>query len=178
MMGQTSNYKWSQPEFWEEVERQDWNETLSAIDAAVAAKADSASVNAALNELRATDATKADSSSVNSQISDMDSRMAALEESLGKKSALVTGTYRGNGASSRAISLGFQPQAVLVESESGLRSSSSSGPFGGLAMPARSSSYAGTTVISVNGTGFQVHESDGRAEVNTNSVTYYYLALR
>lgn len=165
MMGQTSNYQWKQPEYWEEADRQDWNETLSAIDAAVAAKADSSGVDSRF-------------AAVDGRLAEVDGQMAALEVSLDEKSVLVTGTYIGNGVAKKTISLGFQPQAVLVEYVGGLRSSDSGGALGGAAILVDSSVNVSDNAVTVTSSGFQIFEDTGSRETNRAGYRYNYLAFR
>ena len=153
-MGQTSNYKWNQPEHWEEADRRAWNETLSAIDAAVAAKADSTSVDSRFT-------------SVNSSIS-----------SLNKRLEVRIGSYTGDGNETRTISLGFTPKAVLLECDMGYRTDNGI-RYGGLALngkPVMGMSHY--TALKIVSGGFMVYYYSGYIHTNDSSTDFYYLAFQ
>ena len=79
----------------------------------------------------------------------------ALDEA---KCEALTGSYTGNGANTRTIDLGCAPRAVFV------------GEF--LAVPGMAGSY----LLSLTASGFQVRDSLGTS-TNSSGETYYYLAL-
>ena len=79
----------------------------------------------------------------------------ALDEA---KCETLTGSYTGNGANARTIDLGCAPRAVFV------------GEF--LAVPGMAGSY----LLSLTASGFQVRDSLGTS-TNSSGETYYYLAL-
>ena len=79
----------------------------------------------------------------------------ALDEA---KCETLTGSYTGNGANTRTIDLGCAPRAVFV------------GEF--LAVPGMAGSY----LLSLTASGFQVRDSLGTS-TNSSGETYYYLAL-
>ena len=90
------------------------------------------------------------------------------------KVGVVTGRYNGNGAASRAIDLGFQPKAVLVEEVNGRRTSNGSQfCFGGL-----STLNGSGSVVSLTATGFQVYFTAGVLCTNFSGESYVYAALR
>ena len=151
---------------------------LEELRAAVGTKADSAELNSALEELRATDATKADSSSVDSQVAALEARIAALENRVD----VATGTYTGNGAASRYISVGFAPRAVLVEHDYGCRAPGAADNLrGGLALSG-SPLYGAANGWTVNavriyGSGFYVSGETG-SNMNYPEQKYHYLVFR
>ena len=51
---------------------------------------------------------------------DFNTDLEKIDDALGEKSGIVTGSYTGNDAESQSISLGFHPQAVLVLENTGL----------------------------------------------------------
>ena len=174
-MTKTEHYQLNQWDAADQVKRTDFNEDNAKLDAALAglssSKADSTSVNAALEELRATDAAKANSSSVNSQFSTVNSRLTALEGRV----EVRTGSYMGDGESSKTISLGFTPRAVLVESIDGIRVSGGMA-YGGLALPDLPVNLTRPSAEIVSG-GFKVYQSS-YAGLNYNGAYYCYLAFK
>ena len=79
----------------------------------------------------------------------------ALDEA---KCETLTGSYTGNGANTRTIDLGCAPRAVFIDDE--------------LAVPGMAGSY----LLSLTASGFQVRDSLGTS-TNSSGETYYYLAL-
>lgn len=79
----------------------------------------------------------------------------------------VTGTYTGDGATTRDINLGFRPKAVLVESSAGF--STSSERTRGLAV--ENMNFEG--VVELTNTGFRVFSGGARnARTNSDNATY------
>ena len=83
---------------------------------------DNAKIDAALNDLSggraAAQAEKADQSALDALAAEVAKKAAtaaldALSKKLASMPCLVTGTYTGDGAESRLISLGFQPKCLL-----------------------------------------------------------------
>ena len=106
--------------------------------------------------------------------------MAAIDEALAEKSALVAGCYSGNEASSQTISLGFSPSAVLVVSEDGVMGANANSS-GGLALSGHPSivSRDRAYVVNIIPDGFVVyHEYDSRGSITSNLGVHHYLALR
>ena len=90
----------------------------------------------------------------------------------------VTGTYTGDGNSSRTIWLGFTPKAVFLITAHGLTITSFGEVYGGLAnqeQPAYSST-GNTIVITVNG--FIVYRDEEYSRTNYNGNVYNYIAFR
>lgn len=89
---------------------------------------------------------------------------------------LCVGTYSGTGATSRAITTGFQPDMVMVK-----RSTAVAAHFRTASMSANRTEFftttaantAGAYIASMSSTGFNVGTTD-----NTNGGTFYYLAFR
>ena len=84
---------------------------------------------------------------------------------------IVTGTYSGNGTASRFISLGFTPQALLIDRDHGRRDQFFTG--GGLVLPGLTSING---AVSVTEEGFQVTKEMN--EAGSFTTVYFYLALR
>ena len=161
-MGQTSHYKWNQPEPWEPAEHRDYAKTLSAIDTAVAAKADSTSVNSRFSTLE----------------TELDSRFTAVDSSisgLNKRLEVIVGSYRGNGEASRNIYLGFTPKAVLVEIVTGWRGGDGTSQ-GGMALTNQPAQWV-DPLIKIVTDGFQVYLTE-TSNTNHENTLYYYLVCR
>jgi len=175
---QTSNYKLNQWAAEDRIIREEFN-------------ADNQKIETALTSIQATAAkvsTKADTSTLNSKIATVNSQISTVEAKIPK---IVTGTYIGDDAEKRTISLGFTPKAVYVCRDSGLTySPSSSGSvYGGLALPGApvrhdkttSSSVTYYTAIEIVTGGFTVAELEIDAyrdlHCNTLNEEYHYIAL-
>lgn len=100
------------------------------------------------------------------------------------KAEIVCGSYTGNGATERTITLGFQPRAVLIMHDHGrayVNASNSSAAYGGLFVPGHplccSSSGDSGIAAEVVSTGFKVYHR-GYSETNNTSNTYCYIAVK
>lgn len=100
---------------------------------------------------------------------------AQAEELESSKCEITCGTYVGDGAASRTITLGFQPKAVHVEAKTGLRGGSTYHMYGGLAVQGGGLSHT-YTALSITSTGFQVFSQD-EARTNTSGEGYRYIAF-
>lgn len=104
-----------------------------------------------------------------------------LFDSLAEKSSVVVGTYVGDGAETRNITLGFSPKAVLVLSQGG-EVTRQNNCHGGLATPDYPCIHLGSTAIAITATGFTVVKKKLSAsfliETNTSGTRYLYLAFR
>ena len=87
------------------------------------------------------------------------------------------GTYTGDGAASRTISLGVTPKWVLVIQQ-GTWWGNSTGPtyVSGLALCGNSAICDYGAVVSISGDGFIVYfNSNGTIASNRNGIVYHYL---
>lgn len=114
---------------------------------------------------------------------DFNTDLEKIDDALGEKSGIVTGSYTGNDAESQSISLGFHPQAVLVLENTGLAGTGGgtySQVYGGLALRDKPVEVAKTTALQINDTGFTVYNySDfDYIRINRSDRTYYYLAVK
>ena len=153
----TANYGLHQWVAEDNFQRTDFNTDLSKIDAGLKTAQDTADGAA-------------------SAASAAQSAADAAQSTADSKISLMTGSYTGNDAESRSISLGFQPKAVLVERQNGIRYSNA--PVAGLALygkPCYSSTSNGGLTITSNG--FTV-ASSGSAKFNDSEIVYYYMAFR
>lgn len=154
--------------------------------------ADNAAIDTALAENR--DAITAARSDLTSQITTVRSQaatnLAAAKTELTNKIAavqatvptIVTGTYTGDNAESRLVSLGFTPKAVYVSTDYGTPAIAGSNYFyGGLALQAGTVvTPSGSTVLSIESGGFRVYyatTSVDRIRSNENGKVYYYIAF-
>ena len=95
---------------------------------------------------------------------------------------VVTGTYEGSGSTTRTITLGFQPKAVLLFCAGGMTAYGGGAYiiYGGLALPGHpvvDYGHNNEVAVEIVSTGFRLHRDIYR-NVNNDNVTYYYLALR
>ena len=101
----------------------------------------------------------------------------------------VVGTYTGDGAKQRVISLGFTPSAVLVMMRNGDLNNHSGSYYGGLALPGANASTSAEgatrwidaqTIVAIVEGGFQVGQHKNGPTVASNGANnvFYYVALR
>lgn len=115
---------------------------------------------------------------------DFNTDLEKIDDALGEKSGIVTGTYNGNSSASQSVNLGFQPKAVLVMESSGLAASTSGSTpqvYGGLALwnkPVQNT--ADKISLKLTTTGFTVYNySDyDYIRINRSGSTYHYMAVR
>ena len=111
----------------------------------------------------------------------LDAVLAAHDTALAAKCEVVLGSYTGDGASSRTITLGFQPKAVYLCTQNGLAGSASGAYYiyGGLAMPGKPLCHleSGEKAMEITTNGFLLTQSTHR-QVNVKGWNYYYIALR
>ena len=164
----TENYALCQWEPTDQVQRTDFNADNAKLDAALAAL----------------DSGKADQSALNALSSTVSSLSANVTANLTK---LTFGTYVGNGASTRTISLGVTPKAVLVFTSFGATYSEeyAGDHWGGLALtnsPVQVRNGGNETAVKIVTGGFQVASglaANGmdRMSSNNTSVFYFYIAF-
>ena len=108
-----------------------------------------------------------------------ESKLTTQSSQIAQKCQVYIGTYTGDGAESKTISLGFRPKAVLVYCEGyiGYNDGRIQGCLVLDGVPATfSSSYQPAAEITSNG--FTVRSNDQRHQMNINQVFYSYLAFR
>ena len=160
----------------DQVKRTDFNE-------------DNAKIDAALNDLSGGLAEKADQSALDALAAEVAKKAAtaaldALSKKLASMPCLVTGTYTGDGAESRLISLGFQPKALLVMREEGYSARPYTDDYyGGLALPGKpvclQTSYGTNYILTIESKGFRVYYNRDRYILsNQKDTNYYYLAWK
>ncbi len=115
----------------------------------------------------------------------LDAETAAREnlaETVAQKCEILLGTYTGDGAENRLISLGFTPKAVLVFDSNG-RTLCDRNYCGGLAIPEHPVANGNLMVLKIEKNGFRVYYqyvSGNYSTYNTNGTDkqYYYIAFR
>ena len=112
---------------------------------------------------------------------DFNDAMAAIDAAMPR---IMTGTYTGDGAATRTISLGFTPKCVYVCLPQGTISSGSDRFFGGFAVtgsPAITGYIGDPNPVAVVSGGFQVvyaHPDNARYVMSNNSgQVYHYIAV-
>ena len=170
---QTENYGLNQWLATDQVMRTDFNADNAKIDAALEGKAEAEAVSA----LQTVVAAKAEQTTLDA----LAERVAALEA----LPRLVTGTYTGNGAANRTVSLGFTPKALLVFTSEGYPAN----PYidyylGGMAfpnLPVEVFNRVGdlVQVLELVEGGFRVfYDYDLGLRTNQKDTRYYYMAWK
>lgn len=156
----TENYGLCQWEATDQVLREEFNQDNTKVDAALSNLEEKKAEQSAMQQLG--------------------QRLEHLEG----MPQLVIGSYTGDNAESRLISLGFTPKAVLVFVSMGYPADPYSDYYyGGFAMPGKPvtirGEYGPKTVLSVEAQGFRVYYdySDGVLS-NQNEKEFYYLAWK
>ena len=114
---------------------------------------------------------------------DFNTDLEKIDDALGEKSGIVTGTYTGNSSASQSVNLGFQPKAVLVMENTGLAGTGGgtySQIYGGLALPEKPVEVAKTMALQIRGTGFTVYNYPDfdYIRINRADKTYHYMAVK
>ena len=172
----TEHFSLNQWQADDQVLRTDFNEDNAKIDSALkvlaAAQAEKAE-QTALVALAAGVAKKATTAA-----------LEALSKKLASMPCLVTGTYTGDGAESRLISLGFQPKALLVMTDEGYSARPYTDDYyGGLALPGKpvclKTVYGTDYILTVESQGFRVYYNKSKYVFsNQKEFNYHYLAWK
>ena len=123
---------------------------------------------------------KATQTALSAEAAARESADDALQTAVAQKCEVYCGTYTGNGAAERTISLGFTPKAVLTMYVNGCTANPAQAYYyGGLALAGYPVSLGSTNIVSVVENGFQVYHISGyNGDSNTTNWKYYYLAFR
>ncbi len=157
---------------------------LNALTTKVNAKAEQSALNALTTKVNA----KAEQSALNALTTKVNAKaeQSALNAAAATIPKVAAGTYTGDGAASRTISLGFTPKAVYVCPQNGnTHPGGGSAVSGGLAVtggPLRISDGMNTrTCLSIASGGFTVYFDDKlntlKAYTNTNGELFFYFAI-
>ena len=124
-------------------------------------------------------AREAETSARESADSALSTRVSSLESAVPQKCQIYIGTYTGDGATSRTISLGFRPKAVLVYCE-GYIGYNDGRIQGGLILDGTPMTFSSAyqPAAEIISSGFIVRSNDQRHQMNINQVSYSYLAFR
>ena len=143
----------------------------------LAAELDAKATQTALDAETA--AREAEAAARESADSALSTRVSSLESAVPQKCQIYIGTYTGDGATSRTISLGFRPKAVLVYCE-GYIGYNDGRIQGGLILDGTPMTFSSAyqPAAEIISSGFIVRSNDQRHQMNINQVSYSYLALR
>ena len=158
---------------------------LNTVISAVNQKADAATVSS-LSQVVAGKAEQSSLDALGAAV-DLKADQTALEAAISTIPRIVTGTYTGDGAMSRTISLGFTPKAVFVITAHGQVYDFYSGRlyYGGLALQGHPLQWINPTVdekaMEIVDGGFMVFYNtiyNGQnSYTNVEGTEYYYMAL-
>ena len=167
-MAQTNQYGLRQWEREEVPRHGDFNQAMAGVDSALARVAPSKVFPHNLRHLLKL-------AEINSNAAKLAAKIETLEVG---KAKIVLGTYRGDNASSREITLGFQPKAVLLEIVYGKRPTNGD-IYGGLAFPGTPLySPVSGDAMTITPEGFQVYFGPNYLYTNQSGNTYLYLAVQ
>ena len=189
---QTTNYQLNQWEPTDAVQRVEFNQDNAKVDAALKSLSDQVVQKAnqsAVNTLITAVNQKVDQSTLDSlaQTVNQKADQTALAAAISTIPRIVTGTYTGDGAMSRTISLGFTPKAVFVITAHGQVYDFYSGRlyYGGLALQGHPLQWINPKVdekaMEIVDGGFMVFYNtiyNGQnSYTNVEGTEYYYMAL-
>lgn len=179
MASYTQHYQLHQWEPSDDFLRTDFNDDFKKIDAAIHDSEEGlrtdfdgevsrldAALSAAQQTLR---------NEFNGNLANVNTQIQNLE---GKKVELATGSYTGDDAVTRIISLGFTPRAVIVENLTGQRDRICYGGLAVTAGPLMHNPNVAIPAIQIVTGGFQVAFKLYTSETNNNNVIYRYMALK
>ena len=114
----------------------------------------------------------------NEDLATLDAALKQLDTDLG--ALVVFGSYTGDDAEARDISLGFAPAAVYVCTSSGTAGTVEAYQYsyGGLAFSGRPVTNSGGNVLALTASGFHLSTPSTNARANRSGQVYYYAALR
>ena len=172
----TEHFSLNQWQADDQVKRTDFNE-------------DNAKIDSALKDLAAAQAEKADQTALDALAAEVAKKattaaLEALSKKLASMPCLVTGTYTGDGAESRLISLGFQPKSLLVMTDEGYSARPYTDDYyGGLALPGKpvclKTVYGTDYILTVESQGFRVYYNKSKYVFsNQKEFNYHYLAWK
>ena len=150
---------------------------------------DNAKIDSALKDLAAAQAEKADQTALDALAAEVAKKattaaLEALSKKLASMPCLVTGTYTGDGAESRLISLGFQPKALLVMTDEGYSARPYTDDYyGSLDLPGKpvclKTVYGTDYILTVESQGFRVYYNKSKYVFsNKKEFNYHYLAWK
>lgn len=136
------------------------------------AKATQTALAAEVNTLEAAD------SALGGRMSAAESTITTHTSQIAQKCEIYCGTYTGDGASSRTITLGFKPKAVFVLQD-GTMLMGNYYVYGSLASSTRSARRLGMTTMTIASNGFKVYQDEAdKICLNEDGYTYLYIAFQ
>ena len=176
----TTNYGLCQWLATDQVLRTDFNQDNAKIDTALKSLSDQVGQKAsqsALNTVISTVNQKAEQE-------DMDNLENSVQQISADLTKLTFGSYEGDGAAVRVISLGFTPKAVLVMQDWGAMydtSETKEAITGGLALPNAPVARGSAVAVEIVSNGFQVRYRTDHASfyvyTNRDAFPYRYIAF-
>ena len=112
---------------------------------------------------------------------DFNTDFEMIDEALGVKAEAITGTYSGNGGTStRTISLGFRPRAVMVTRADGAMPSMTGSLYicGGLILDGHALTFSGSKAAEIVEGGFQIKSNGEALRMNDKGIKYHYAAVK
>ena len=116
-------------------------------------------------------------------VEEFNEAMHNIDEAVGQKVQMIIGSYTGDNAAERTISLGVTPKAVLVADQRGAMGYLPTGniaAYGGLALPNRPVVYTDLKALEIVEGGFKVFYINGgnfSAATNDSNYSYNYVAF-
>ena len=115
-------------------------------------------------------------------VEEFNEAMHNIDEAVGTKVQMLVGSYTGDNAAERTISLGVTPKAVLVCDQRGAMGYPITGReegYGGLALQNNPVTLRGLTVLEIVNGGFKVFFTDNSLTCRTNhsNSRYNYIAF-
>lgn len=112
---------------------------------------------------------------------DFNEDFRVLDKALALKPEILSGSYTGDDARSRDISLGVSPRAVFVVRQDGAMQSDRY-TYGGLALQGAPVTMRDGNLVEITSSGIRVARGDlieGRfyADANQSGMSYYYIAF-
>ena len=170
-MAQTNQYGLKQWEDYEGLLRGDLNQAMAGVDQALAGAIAGVNQSVTAAAAQASQALAAETAARSNADAGLQGQVTALNTT---KAELVIGSYVGDDAATREITLGFAPKAVLLEISIGARTTSGA-IYGGLVLPDLPLGYANKGVaLALTQTGFQVKYTNSPDLLHTNRSDYNY----
>ena len=136
------------------------------------AKAEAADLTAEQTAREAAD------SALSTRVSTAESTITTHTSQIAQKCEIYCGTYTGDGASSRTITLGFKPKAVFVLQD-GTMLMGNYYVYGSLASSTRSARRLGMTTMTIASNGFKVYQDEAdKICLNEDGYAYLYIAFQ
>lgn len=177
-MAQTNQYGLRQWDYEEGIHREDLNQAFAGIDQSLAEAMAGVGSTLTSSMEQLNESLEHAVSGLEESIGGLRGDLTALETAQSSKAEYLTGTFTGNGANGRVISLGRTPKAVLLENKGGERQAGDGlCRVGGLALSGLPFGYTDPPYVVIQTGGFAVSAVNSGFGANANGNTYYYLAM-